>query len=209
MRIYNNSKPVIIFILSVFILIFLAKFTFFNSFIDIVYNIRLEPSRDLILDSILAFLIMTISLIVYLIETIIHKKFSKLEIQILNENKQSGDTALFIQSDDDYKIGFIMLKLERKVNGFPSGKSEVKIVFPQGINVDWEDYSNLFEEKENELIIDLNTISLTNGSTITIPFQYNISSRNIEQKQNIEMEYSIKKCFTKYIEREIEIKGDN
>src|SRR5699024_10999988 len=126
----------------------------------------------------------------------------------LNENKQSGDTPLYIKSGDDYKFGFIMLKLERKVDSFPSGYSNLKIIFPKGINVDWEDYLNLFEEKENELTIDLKEISLTDGSIVTIPFQYVISSKQIEQKQNIKTACSIKRCFKKYIQRKPEIKGE-
>src|SRR5699024_5714127 len=96
----------------------------------------------------------------------------------------------------------------RKVDSFPSGYSNLKIIFPKGINVDWEDYLNLFEEKENELTIDLKEISLTDGSIVTIPFQYVISSIQIEQKKNIEIACSIKRYLKKYIERKIEIKGD-
>ena len=69
------------------------------------------------------------------------------------------------------------------MRSFPSGDSNLKIIFPKGINVDWEDYLYLFEEKENELTIDLKEISLTDESILTIPFQYVISSKQIEQNK--------------------------
>src|SRR5699024_1771539 len=208
MRIYNNLKPLFVFILSIVILSFLGEFNFIENFIDFVSSTVLKPSRDLIIDIMLSLLIIIMSFILYLIETIIYRKFSKLEVQILNENKKNGDTPLYIKSGDDYKFGFILLKLERKVDSFSIANSNIKIIFPKGINVYWEDYLKLIEEKENELTIDLKEISLTDGSIIKIPFQYVISSKQIEQKQNIEIACSIKRCFKKYIERKIEIKGD-
>lgn len=208
MRIYNNLKPLFVFILSIVILSFLGEFNFIENFVDFVSNTVLKPSRDFIIDTMLSLLILIMSIVLYLIETIIYRKFSKLEVQILNENKQNGDTPLYIKSGDGYKVGFIRIKLDRKVRSFPSGDSNLKIIFPKGINVDWEDYLYLFEEKENELTIDLKEISLTDESILTIPFQYVISSKQIEQKQNIEIVCNIKWCFKKYIERKIEIKGD-
>ena len=148
MRIYNNLKPLFVFILSIVILSFLGEFNFIENFVDFVSNTVLKPSRDFIIDTMLSLLISIMSIVLYLIETIIYRKFSKLEVQILNENKQNGDTPLYIKSGDGYKVGFIRIKLDRKVRSFPSGDSNLKIIFPKGINVDWEDYLYLFEEKK-------------------------------------------------------------
>ncbi|NJH67210.1 hypothetical protein [Staphylococcus agnetis] len=206
MQIYNNLKPIVIFIISIMIVFLLSKYTFFTTFINFLTKSPLKASRDFIIDSMVTLLIFLISIVVFIIECKITKIFSKLTIQILNENQQSGDTPLFIDKEDEYKMGFLKLTLRRKGANFPKGSSEIRIKFPKGVCVDWEDYSSMFKENENELLLDLKNVSLTNESSVTIPFQYNVISNKIGQNQNIEIEYDLKECFTKCINRGIEIK---
>lgn len=145
-NLYTSFKPLLVFLISFNVcLLFKNSLSQNGPFVD----------KDNNLDFWIGFFVLFISVISIGIEDYVTKNATIINIEIIDENKMRGNTPLYLDEKQSYKIIYIRIDITKMKKNFIDSSDSIKVKFPIGVSVNLLNYENLFTTDDNEILFNL------------------------------------------------------
>lgn len=178
-NIYNNLKPLLIFLFSL-IVVFLAFKSFFSSYGPL-------KDGDNNLNFWLGFFTLILGILSSILELLIKMNVSVINVEIADENKLKGSTPLYLDKKNSYKTIYICTHTFKIKNDLIDSSDYFKVVFPTGVSVNLENYDNVLTTCENEIIFSVKKHGIDKVGTRYIPVNIELVTENFEEVEGGEI----------------------
>lgn len=159
-NLYTSFKPLLVFLISFNVcLLFKNSLSQNGPFVD----------KDNNLDFWIGFFVLFISVISIGIEDYVTKNATIINIEIIDENKMRGNTPLYLDEKQSYKIIYIRIDITKMKKNFIDSSDSIKVKFPIGVSVNLLNYENLFTTDDNEILFNLKKNGVNQNGVRLIP----------------------------------------
>lgn len=183
-NLYTSFKPLLVFLISFNVcLLFKNSLSQNGPFVD----------KDNNLDFWIGFFVLFISVISIGIEDYVTKNATIINIEIIDENKMRGNTPLYLDEKQSYKIIYIRIDITKMKKNFIDSSDSIKVKFPIGVSVNLLNYENLFTTDDNEILFNLKKNGVNQNGVRLIPVNIKLVT---EKKGEIDgASIEITECF--------------